>query len=54
MGKGSSNKLYSLRAHGVTIKKARYKRRLGRRQELLLDTDKPRITIYVDLGCVDG
>ena len=25
-----------------------------RRQELLLDTDKPRITLHVDLGCVDG
>ena len=27
---------------------------IGRRQELLLDTDKPRITLHVDLGCVDG
>ena len=25
-----------------------------RRQELQLDTDKPRIALYVDLGYVDG
>ena len=39
---------------GVTIKKAHYKWQPERRREILLDTDKPHITIDVDLGCVDG
>ena len=34
---------------GVTIEKARYKRRPGRREELLLDNDKPHITLHVEL-----
>ena len=46
--------LCSSRAHGVTIEKALYKRRPERRQELLLDTDKPLVALYVDLGYLDG
>ena len=46
--------LCSLRAHVVTIEKALYKRQPERRQELLLDTDKPLIALNVDLGCLDG
>ena len=36
------------------MEKARYKWQPGRRQEPLLDTDKPRITLHTDLGCIDG
>ena len=31
---------------------AHYKLQSGRRQELLFDTDKPCITLHIDLGCV--
>ena len=42
--------------HGVTIEKVKalYKRQPERRQELLLDTDKLLIALYVDLGSLDG
>ena len=43
-----------MHAHVVTIEKTQYKQRPGKRQELLLDTDKPYVTLHVDLGCVDG
>ena len=36
---------YLLYAHGVTIKKALYKWRPERRQEFLLDTNKPIIAL---------
>ena len=34
--------------------KALFKRRPERRLELLLDTDKPFIALYIALGCLDG
>ena len=39
----------SLRAYGVTIEKALYKQRPERRQELLLDIDKPFNAIHVHI-----
>ena len=44
----------SSRAHGVTIEKVLCKRRPERRQELLLDTDKPLIALYIALGRLDS
>ena len=36
------------------IEKALYKWQPERRQELLFDTDKPLIALYIALGCLDG
>ena len=44
----------SSRAHGVSIEKALSKRRPERRQELLLDTDKLLVALYIALGCLDS
>ena len=47
------NRLSSLRAHGITIDREGMLQ-TATRKRTGVDTDKPCITLYVDLGCVVG